>query len=191
VAAGDIVQNILRPSIRQPFAVRVARVAGRVRSCPGSLMAAARTERSTTICASAEPNAWARRSAPRRDGDLSAALHVEHRHEVHVHADRDGGIAARQSARSHDEVVGRRDAEPTQLDGDRRDEVAGRLERIDRLEGIAPVAIVFGCARGELLRELLGDRHEASAGVGMGCELERHAADLSGSRPPRRPARRS
>ena len=33
-----------------------------------------------------------------RDGDLATALHVEHRDEVHVHADRDGGVAARQAA---------------------------------------------------------------------------------------------
>ena len=43
MAAGDIVQKIFRPSIRQPPSVRVAAVGGRVRSCPGSLTAAAST----------------------------------------------------------------------------------------------------------------------------------------------------
>jgi hypothetical protein len=33
-----------------------------------------------------------------RDRDLPAALHVEHRDEVHVHADRDRGVAASQAA---------------------------------------------------------------------------------------------
>ena len=33
-----------------------------------------------------------------RDGDLATALHVEHGDEVHVHADRDRGVAARQAA---------------------------------------------------------------------------------------------
>ena len=42
---------------------------------------------------------------PRRDCDLAAAVHVVHRNEVHVHADCDGGVAARQAARRHDEVV--------------------------------------------------------------------------------------
>ena len=49
-----MVQNILRPSIRQPDAVRVARVPGRVRSWPGSLMAAASTTASRAICSSEE-----------------------------------------------------------------------------------------------------------------------------------------
>ena len=35
---------------------------------------------------------------PGRDRDLATALHVEHRDQVHVHADRDGGVAARQAA---------------------------------------------------------------------------------------------
>ena len=33
-----------------------------------------------------------------RDRDLAAALHVEHSDEVHVHADGDGGVAAREAA---------------------------------------------------------------------------------------------
>jgi hypothetical protein len=43
VAAGDIVQNHFRPSIRQPDSVRLASVPGRVRFWPGSLIAAAST----------------------------------------------------------------------------------------------------------------------------------------------------
>ena len=56
------------------------------------------------------------------------------------------------------------DAEPTELDGDGRREVAGGLERVDRLEGEGAVAVVLGRASGELVGELLGDRHEAGAG---------------------------
>ena len=44
------------------------------------------------------------------------------------------------------------DAEPTELDGDGRGEVAGGLERVDRLERVAAVAVVLGGAGGELAR---------------------------------------
>jgi hypothetical protein len=64
VAAGDIVQNALRPSMRQPAAVRVARVDGRVRSWPFSLIAVAITTPSRAIACSDAPNAAARRSSP-------------------------------------------------------------------------------------------------------------------------------
>ena len=47
-------------------------------------------------------------------------------------------------------VVRGGDAEPTELDGDGRCEVAGGLERVDRLERIAAVAVVLGGAGGEL-----------------------------------------
>ena len=67
------------------------------------------------------------------------------------------------------------DAEPTELDGDGRGEVAGGLERVDRFERVAAVAVVLGCAGGELRRELLGDRHQARAGFGMGCEFDWHS----------------
>ena len=67
-----------------------------------------------------------------------------------------------------------RDAEPTELDRDGRCEVAGGLERVDRLERVAAVAVVLGCAGGELRGELLGDRHQAGAGFGMGCEFDWH-----------------
>jgi hypothetical protein len=151
-----MVQNILRPSIRQPDWVRVARVAGRVRSCPGSLMA--------------------------------AALHVQDRDEVHVDADRHGGVATCQAAGGHHEVVRRRDAHAAELDRDRGGEVAGRLEGVDRLERVAGVAVVLGGTRAEHVRELLGDRHQAGAGVRVGRELDRHVVNPSSRR--RRPARR-
>ena len=67
-----------------------------------------------------------------------------------------------------DQVVRGGDAEPTELDRDGRREVAGGLERVDRLERVAAVAVVLGCAGGELRRELLGDRHQAGAGVRYG-----------------------
>ena len=64
VAAGDIVQNDLRPSMRQPEGVRVAVVRGRVRSWPSSLMAAAMTTPSRAIASIDAPKIAARRSSP-------------------------------------------------------------------------------------------------------------------------------
>ena len=93
---------------------------------------------------------------------------------MHVHADRYGGIATRQAARRNNQVVRGRHAEATELDGDRRGEVAGGLERVDRLERVGAVAVVLGCAGGELLGELLGDRHKAGAGFGMGFQFNWH-----------------
>ena len=93
-----------------------------------------------------------------RHGDLATALHVLHGDEVHVDADRDRGVATREAARSHDEVVRRGHAEAAELDRDGRREVAGRLERVDRLERVAAVTVVLRRAGGELLRELLSER---------------------------------
>jgi hypothetical protein len=87
---------------------------------------------------------------------------------MHVHADRDRGVAARQPARRDDEVVGIGDAESPEIDRNRGREVTGRRERVDRLERIAASAVVLGRPRGQPLGELLGERHEAGAGVGMG-----------------------
>ena len=98
MAAGDIVQNILRPSIRQPDSVRVASVPGRVRSCPRSLIAAASTTPSPGDLLKRGGEAAGAALCPGRDRDFATALHVEHRDEVHVHADRDGSVAARQAA---------------------------------------------------------------------------------------------
>ena len=169
-----MVQNILRPSIRQPDSVRVA-----TRARPREVLAALADgggQHDAVAGDLLERRGEAAGAAlrPGGDRDLATALHVEHRDEVHVHADRDGGVAARQAARRDDEVVRGRDAEPAELDRDGRREVAGGLERVDRLEGVGAVAVVLGRAGGELLGELLGDRHEAGAGVGMGCEFDRH-----------------
>jgi hypothetical protein len=57
------VQKILRPSTCQPDSVRVARVAGRVRSCAGSLTAVAITDRSATISRSVAAAASVRRAS--------------------------------------------------------------------------------------------------------------------------------
>ena len=69
---------------------------------------------------------------------------------MHVHADRDGGVAASKAARCDDQIVRGGDAEPAQLDGDGRCEVAGGFERVDRLERVAAVAVVLGRTGGEL-----------------------------------------
>jgi hypothetical protein len=114
-----------------------------------------------------------------RDGHLAAALHVEHRHQVHAHADRDRGIATRQAAHRHHEVVRRRHAEAAELDRNGRREEAARLERVDRLEREAALAVVLRRAGGQLLGELLGDRHKAAAGVCMGCELDHECLSRS------------
>ena len=64
VAAGDIVQNALRPSMRHPEGVRVALVCGRVRSWPSSLMAAAMTTPSRAMERIDAAKISARRSSP-------------------------------------------------------------------------------------------------------------------------------
>ena len=137
-------------------------------------MAAASTTPSRAIRSSEDGERQRATLRPGRDRDLTAALHVEHRHQVHVHADRDGGIAAGEAARRDDEVVYGVDAEAAELHWDGRREVAGSLERVDRLEGIAAVAVVLRRVAGELPGELFGDRHEAGAGVRMGFEFDGH-----------------
>ena len=127
-------QNSLRPSIRQPDSVRVARVPGRVRSWPGSLMAAAGDAVAGDLRERGGEAAAALLSG--RDRHLAAALHVEHRDEC-MFADRDRGVASCQAGRRHHQVVRGRHAEPAELDRHGRSEVAPRLERLDRLEGVA------------------------------------------------------
>ena len=107
--------------------------------------------------------------------DLVATDHVEHRDQVHVDPDGHRRVTPRQPARGHDQIVRGRHATPAEVDRDRRDEVAGRLQRVDRLERKGPVAVMFRGARGELLRELLGRRDEPRAGIGIGFEFDRHA----------------
>ena len=50
-----------------------------------------------------------------------------------------------------DEVVRGGDAQAAELDRDGCGEVAGRLERVDRLKRVGAVAVVLGGARGQLL----------------------------------------
>ena len=59
-----MVQKIFRPSMRQPESLRVAVVEGRVRSCCGSLIAAANTARSAAISRNATSSPRARRWLP-------------------------------------------------------------------------------------------------------------------------------
>jgi hypothetical protein len=111
---------------------------------------------------------------PGGDRPRAAALHVQHRNQVHVHADRDGGVAARETTRRDDEVVRGVDAEPAELGGDGRGEDAGGLEDVDRLEGVGAGVVVLGRAGGELAGELLGDGNEAGSGVSTGFEFDGH-----------------
>ena len=91
-------QNILRPSIRQPEAVRVA-TRGRPREVLSAL-ADGGGEHDAVAGDLLQRRGEAAGAALRAgcDGDFATALHVEHCDEVHVHADRDGGVAARQAA---------------------------------------------------------------------------------------------
>jgi hypothetical protein len=93
---------------------------------------------------------------------------------VHVHADRDRGVAAREPARPHDDVVQALGAHAAQLGRDRRRVDAGGGEQIRAREREAPVAIVVGGAAGERLDEPLGERHEASAGLGACGQRKAH-----------------
>jgi hypothetical protein len=99
---------------------------------------------------------------PAGDRDLVPARHVEHGDEVHVHADGDGCVATCETAGRDDHVVDGRDTEPTELDRHRRREVAGRPERVDRLERVRAVTVVVGRAGGEPPSQLFGDRHETA-----------------------------
>ena len=49
----------------------------------------------------------------------------------------------------------------------------------EALEGEAPVAVVGGGARADLVGERLGERDEALARLGAGCQLGRHLRLLS------------
>ena len=87
-------------------------------------------------------------------------------------------LPGRRSCSAHacrdDEVVCGVDAEATELHRDGRGEITGRLERVDRLEGVAAVAVVLGRVAGKLPGELCGDRYEAGAGVRIGFEFDGH-----------------
>ena len=153
-----MVQNILRPSIRQPDSVRVA-----TRARPGEVLAALadRGGQHDAVAGDLLParrrSARARRSAPaatatwRRRSMLSTATRCMFT-----------PIATEASPRARRlDATTRSCAEetpsPPSSTGIGRCEVAGGLERVDRLERVGAVAVVLGCAGGELLRELLGE----------------------------------
>src|SRR3954449_9694192 len=148
-----MVQNSLRPSMRQPDSVRVATVPGRVRSWPRSLIAAASTTRSRTIFSSDSAYAPARLEAPvatatwRRRSMLWTAARCMFTPIATEASPRAGRLAgtmrsgagapAREAARGHDGGVRGRAPAPAELDRDGRREVADGPERVDRLERVA------------------------------------------------------
>ena len=173
-------QNTLWPGDDPAVSVRVAVVAGRVRSCPSSLPAAAKTVPSRAICSSVRRERAGASLVAGGGRDLPAADDVEQVREVHVHAEGQRGVAAGQPARCDEDVVHGRDAEPAELLGDRRGEVAALLDHGEAVEGEARVAVVGGGLRADLVCECLGERDEALAGLGSGCQLERHVASFVG-----------
>jgi hypothetical protein len=109
--------------------------------------------------------------------------------EVHVHADRQRGIAASQAARRDGEVVHGCHAEPAQPGGNRRGEVAGTGEGVHARQREARLAVVNRGVAAELGGEALGDLHQARAGLGLGGEFEHGGGPLGAggreaSRPP-------
>jgi hypothetical protein len=98
---------------------------------------------------------------------------------VHVHAQGQRRVAAGKPARGDEQVVNGGDTETAELLRDRRSEVAALLDRSEAVEGKAPVAVVVGGTQADLVREGLGERDQARAGVGSGCQLERHVSFLS------------
>ena len=91
-------QNILLPSIRQPDSVRVA-IGARAREVLAAF--ADRGRQHDAVVGDLLQRRGKVSGAtlrPGRDRDLAPALHVVHCDEVHVDADRDGGVAARQAA---------------------------------------------------------------------------------------------
>ena len=108
------------------------------------------------------------------DGRVPATHDVLQVREVHVHAEGQRRVASRESRGRDENVVSRVDAEPTEVLGDRRSEVAASLDRGEALEGIAAVAVVLGCVEADLLRELFGELDEPGTRRGLGRQLERH-----------------
>ena len=159
--------------MRQPSAVRSARVAGRVRSWPASLCAAAMTLRSRTIVRSDSANASARRVLPAATATLQPARERHHRDEVHVDADGDRGVAPGQAARGDDEVVDGADAQPAEVGRNRRHEVAGVAQRADAVVRIGAVAVMGGGAAAEVLGESFGEGDQVRAGRRVGAQLHR------------------
>jgi hypothetical protein len=104
-----------------------------------------------------------------RDGHLEAADDVEDRRQVHVDADGNRGVPAGQPARGDEYVVRRGDPEAAVLLGNRRCEVPRAPESLEALERVAAFAVVLAGAGREVLGERLGQRHQAAAGLGLGC----------------------
>ena len=171
-------QKILWPETAQPASVRVAVVAGRVRSCLGSLIADAE-DRAVRDLRHRRPE---RRGAPlvgRGGRHLPEADDVEHEDEVHVDAERQGGVASCEPARRDEHVVHRRHAETTAIRGNRRREISAPPDHCEALEGKGRLAIVSRSAFADLLRECLGEGDEPCSGLRLGRQLEIHLRFLS------------
>ena len=158
MAAGDIVQKILWPSMRQPASVRTARVDGR-----GEDGAFARD-----LVESPGERADAALVAG-SNRDLPATHDVQHVDEVHVHPEGQRRVAAGEPARRDDHVVRRRDAEAALLLRERGGEEAALLHGGEAVEGEAAVAVVRGSLRGDLVCERLRESDEAHSGFRSGC----------------------
>jgi hypothetical protein len=98
---------------------------------------------------------------------------------VHIDADRQRGVAAREATRRDDHVVERRDAEPAELHGNRSCKKSASLDRGEALVREARFAVVEGGTARYFRRESLGERDEAPAGLGGGHQLARHLRFLS------------
>ena len=165
LAAGDSVQKILRPVDPPARAVRVAVVAGRVRSWP-ALADRGRHDDAVLRDASSEAaNARAPYVVPRGDRDPPAPHDVQDGREVHVHPDRDRGIAAGEPARRHEHVVHRLDAEAAQVARGPAPRSTRHPQGGGALEGEASVPVVLGGACGEVVGEGLGELDEPRAGL--------------------------
>src|SRR6185503_16167831 len=74
----------------------------------------------------------------------------------------------------HHEIVRGVHPEAAEDLGDRRREVARRAQGVDGLVRVGALAVVLGGTGRELAGELLGARHEASAGARLGLQFDRH-----------------
>ena len=110
---------------------------------------------------------------------LPAADDVHQDGEMHVHADRDRGVAAREPARGDQQVVHGGHAEAAVLDRDRRREVARALEGVEARERERGLAVVLRGARRHVLGQPLGKRDEAGTALRLGGELEHGDAGAS------------
>jgi hypothetical protein len=110
---------------------------------------------------------------------LPEADDVQHEDEVHVDAERQRCVAARESAGSDEHVVERGHPEAAELDRNRRGEISAPLDLLEALVREAGLAIVFGGAPADLLCERLGKRDETLPGLGSRRQLETHLRLLS------------